>query len=294
MRQAKSAFLILLLTPGPLLGQGLSADEEKATRDWVLSLQTAEGGFTDGKGEGSEPTLKATAAALLALRDLKSQPKEPRACEKFVLSCYDKENGGFAARPGGKADVASSAAGLLAVHELRINTPEYRVRPVVYLCAHAKKPEQFYQAAAAYDALGTKCELSSDWAARLAQTRVKDGGFGKGDDTARHTAGAVVTLIRLGETLGEKDALARVLTAGQRKDGGWGAAGEASDLETSHRAVRALVLLGQKPGDARGAAAFVGKCRNADGGYSLRPGGQSTMQGTRAAVATLRLLGGNR
>lgn len=71
-----------------------------------------------------------------------------------------------------------------------------------------------------------------------------------------------------------------VLVTGQREDGGWGKKGEkASDIETTYRVMRALMLLKEKPKDVKKLRAFVEAHRNKDGGYATKPGDKSSMSG---------------
>src|SRR5437868_7824835 len=54
------------------------------------------------------PILRATAAALRAIKYFKGEPRDTRANAAFVHNCFDSAGGGFADQPGGKPDVSRS------------------------------------------------------------------------------------------------------------------------------------------------------------------------------------------
>lgn len=116
---------------------------------------------------------------------------------------------------------------------------------------------------------------------------------GRGCDDPREVGSAVALGLRLGGNPGdqERQTITRVLTGGQRPDGGWGKAGEkASDLETTYRVMRALVLLKERPADPAKLRAFVASCRAADGGYAAKPGDPANVGGTYYAAIVLHWL----
>jgi hypothetical protein len=117
----------------------------------------------------------------------------------------------------------------------------------------------------------------------------KDGTFGKDLGQARDTGGAAVAILRLGSKVEDRKVILQALDAGQRKDGGWGKAGETgSDLETSYRVMRAYHMLGAKPGAGGAGVAplrkFIAQCQNKDGGYGVAPGKPSSVSGTYFAA----------
>ena len=74
--------------------------------------------------------------------------------------------------------------------------------------------------------------------------------------------------------------MTELLHAGQRDDGGWGKKGEkSSDIESTYRVMRALMLLKEKPKDVKKLREFIASHRNKDGGYATKPGEKSTMSG---------------
>src|SRR5207245_626789 len=110
-----------------------------------------------------------------------------------------------------------------------------------------KKLEDIRLAAAAYEAVKSKCELAGDWIAVIQKRENPDGTFGTGPTAARETGGAVVTLLRLGAEVDRRDNVLKVLKAGQLADGGWGMDGTRADLETTYRVMRAFVMLKDRP-----------------------------------------------
>ncbi|MND06625.1 hypothetical protein D3C83_281040 [compost metagenome] len=51
--------------------------------------------------------------------------------------------------------------------------------------------------------------------------------------------------------------------------------------------MRAYMLMKERPKNRAGMRAFIGKCRNADGGYGVKPGDPSSVSGVYyAAIVT--------
>jgi prenyltransferase beta subunit len=280
------ALVCASLTPA----QAPTTAQKEATVAWIAACQKDSGGFADNKRPATPASLRATLSAVRALRYFGGELKHRDACAKLVIDCYDRKETGFAPMPGGKADALTTAVGLMAVKELDIKEEEYHVKPVIYLCANSKAFEEWRLAAAAYEAIGAKCELADNWVAAIQRAAKPDGTYGKGDGAARATAGAVVTLLRLGAPVDKRESVLKLLKAGQRDDGGWGKAGEPSDLETTYRVVRAFVMLKDSPRDAAACRAFIGRCRTAEGSYSLRPGQEGAMGSTYFAAIVLHWL----
>src|SRR5262249_44695336 len=73
-------------------------DDLKATIAYVKKLQSEGGGFFAGERKPEirqQPTLKATSAAVRALKYLGADVPNKEGCKKFVESCFDKASGGF-------------------------------------------------------------------------------------------------------------------------------------------------------------------------------------------------------
>jgi prenyltransferase beta subunit len=269
-----------------------TADEKKATVAYLQALQTKEGGFRPTP-KAAAPSLRATSSSLRALRYFGGKAPDVEAARKFVLSCHDHRTGGFADTPGGKPDVIVTAVGLMALVELKVPTEKYENKAIAFMTDTAKAFEQVRMTAAGLEAVGKKSEKNEEWIRVLRAKQNRDGTFGKGKGLVRETGSAVACLLRLGGTVKDKDAVVAALDAGQRGDGGFGREGETgSDLETSYRVTRTYVMLGARPKKADALAAFVGKCRNADGGYGVTPGAPSSVGGAYFAGIILHWLGG--
>src|SRR4029077_20380298 len=108
-------FAILLL-PAPLVAQ--TADEKKATIQFLAALQQPDGGFIAAPKKGDaelQSSLRATSGAIRAIRYLGGDVSNPAKALAFVKSCLDSESGAFADAPGGKADLSTTAVGMMAI-----------------------------------------------------------------------------------------------------------------------------------------------------------------------------------
>ena len=247
--------------------RGQSAEEKKATVEYLKGLQAKDGSFAATKsGPMADPTLRATSTATRALRYWGGETPSPDQTAKYVASCFDKASGGFAPTPGGKPDVFTTAVGLMVVVDLKMPLEQYADPAVKFLFANAKTFEDVRIGAAALDTIKKRPAQADDWLKEIVKVRNPDGTFGKGTGQARETGGGVAAILRLGGKLELRDAVVKALKAGQRADGGFGKEEEqASDLEATYRVMRAFVMLKEKPDDAK-LRAFVAKCRNSDGG----------------------------
>src|SRR5262245_23648864 len=122
--------LFIVFTFLPIL-PAQTPEQKKATVKFVQELQVADGGFTptptDGRlDQNPHGSLRATTAGLRALKYFGGEANDKRAAAKFVQSCWDKSSGSFSDQPGGKADVFTTAVGLMAVKELGLPMNEYR------------------------------------------------------------------------------------------------------------------------------------------------------------------------
>jgi prenyltransferase beta subunit len=277
----------------PAWAQVPTPDELHTTIAYLRSLQNEDGGFSaakpaDGKGASS---LRATTAALRALKYFGGEPRDRSAAAHFVVRCFNKSVGGFADRPGGSSvDVATTSIGLLALVDLKLPEGDHTGRALKYLGEHVQGFEDIRIAAAALESVRRSPPKAAAWRKSLEQMRHEDGTFGKGDGAARATGGAMAALLRLGAPVKNRDAVLRTLRDGQRDDGGWGKPGVAgSDLETCYRVVRCLHMLHEKPNLAR-CQRFVARCRNSDGGYGVAPGQPSSVSATYFAGIILHWL----
>jgi prenyltransferase beta subunit len=281
----------VVVSTSPSWGQ--STEQKQATVAWLRGLQNADGGFlTAPSGQSS---LRATLGGLRALKYFGGAPQDREACSRFVAACFDKTTGGFRDQPASRAkpDVILTAVGLMAVVELEMPRDRYSAAAVRFLGEHAREFEDIRMAAAGVEAIGKRPPQADTWLTTLARMREPDGTFGHGDGAARATGGATAAILRLGGRVDHRDTILLTIHNGQRKDGGFGKEGQAgSDLESSYRVVRALVMLRDKPVRVEDLRRFVGRCRNADGGYAVAPGQPSTMAATYFAGILLHWLEG--
>jgi prenyltransferase beta subunit len=287
--------LSVLVISAPVRGQ--TAAEKKATVAYLRGLQTASGGFLPAKvpptsGRMVPPSLRATTAAVRALKYFGGTVQHKKAAVKFVRNCFVKSKGGFSnTQPVLQPDVISTAVGLMAVVELKMPPDRYTAPAVKYLDQSAKSFEEIRMAAAGLEAVHKRPGKAGDWLKEIARLRNADGTYGKGKGAARETGSAVVTVLRLGGKVKDRRQVLKTLRAGQRPDGGFGKADRAgSDLETCYRVLRAFVMLKAIPDDVKGLRKFIARCRNADGGYGLTPGQPSNVGATYFAATVLHWL----
>lgn len=291
----RRALVLTLLIPLPLAAQ--TAAEKTGTVQFLASLQQPDGGFIPGpltKASVAEPksSLRATTAAVRAIKYFGGAVPNADKAAAFVMSCYNREAGGFADQPKGTPDVTTTAIGMMAVAELY---PD-RVDPAPsnrFLANNAKSFEERRLAVAGMEAAKVFAPVIKDWFAEMRKAANPDGTFGKGDAQARETGGVIATFLRAGQKLPEDQhkAVVAALQAGQRSDGGFGKPGDnGSDGETTYRVMRAFHLLKEKPKNVDGVRQFFARCRNADGGYGVAPGQPTTVGGTYYAAAVSRWL----
>jgi prenyltransferase beta subunit len=287
--------ILLLVLCCPAAGFGQSAQEQGPTLAYLRVLQTQSGGFlpsapSSAKDQAPVPSLRATTAALRALKYFGGQAPDRDLAVRFVKASFDPATGGFADRPGAQPDVPTTAVGLMALVELGVPLAPYRDRAIAYMAGKAQSFEEIRMAAAGVEAAGVRPPQADAWLAAIANMRNADGTYGKGDGTARATGSAVVAVLRLGGKVEDRQTILRTLRGGQRTDGGFGKEGEkTSDLESSYRIMRAFHMLREQP-DADALRGFLRRCRNADGGYGVMPGQPSSVGATYYAAIILHWL----
>jgi hypothetical protein len=260
----------------------------QATVSFVQNLQTKNGGFlaqagTDTKGV---PSLRATSSGARTLHYLKGELLNPEGCIQFVASCHDAQSGGFADTPNGKPDVVTTAIGLMAVHELKMPVDKYGPGAIKFLSEKARTFEEIRMAAAGLESIQAKSPKNQAWLDEVLKQSNPDGTFGMGAGRARATAGAIVTILRLGGTPKDPALILKVLKEDQRFNGGYGKEDNeiASDLESTYRVMRCFMMLKAQPDRVEGLRTFIAKCRNEDGGYGVGPGQPSSLSGTYYAA----------
>ncbi len=278
--------LAVLLLAGP---SGQSAEPNKATIAYLQKLQNADGGFRPAADKPLS-SLRATSSALRALKYFGGDALDRARAGDFVKSCFDKKSGGFADTPGGKPDVVLTAVGIMAVVELKLPLGEYETPAIRYLSEHVKTFEDIRIAVAGLEAVHKKSPKNEEWLEQVLKMQNPDGTYGKGGGQARATGSAVVALLRMGGKAEKRDAILRAINEGQRKSGGFGKEGEEGDLETTYRVVRCFHMLKTKPSGTEKVREFIGKCRNADGGYGIKPGQPSAVGPTYFAGIVLSWL----
>jgi prenyltransferase beta subunit len=267
-------------------------EHKRAAINFLNALQNPTGGF-EGGPKDRKASLRSTSASVRALKYLTGKKvveavPNVKECAAFVMSCYDPRTGGFADTPGGKPDVALTAIGVMAAVDLEVPKAKF-AKAMDYLKDNARTFEDVRIGAAAVEAWGVKdCPFKlDDWHAIAINginpklPPINSGG-------ARIIGSITAFTIRLGLQKGADSkpmAIAQLLDRGQLADGGWCKEGEkASDMETTYRVMRAFHLLKEKPRDAAKVREFIGKCRNKDGGYGVKPGDASTPGGVYFAA----------
>ena len=289
-----SAFVLLTYQLAPAVAQ--SAVQKQATISYLHDLQNRDGGFRGKQPKSadsapSKPSLRATSAAVRALKYFGGDVPDRQGSKQFAAACFDKRSGGFADQPGGTPDVATTAVGLMLIVELGMSVDDYKNPALAYLEKNVKTFEDIRIAAAGLEAVNERPAFADSWIKTVKTSLNGDGTFGEGPGAARFTGGAVVALLRItGKPVENRQSVLKALKAGQRSDGGFGKEGtEGSDLETSYRVMRAFHMLKEKP-DAEKLRELIAKCRNSDGGYSIVPGLGSQVGSTYFAAIILHWL----
>ncbi|MCS6866275.1 MAG: prenyltransferase/squalene oxidase repeat-containing protein [Gemmataceae bacterium] len=291
------SFLVLLVWPSAAQAQ-LTPEQKKATIQWITNLQDPQGGFYLAPQDPNidaipQPGLRATSGAVRALKYLGADIPNKDKHAAFVLKCYDATTGGFA-EPGGAPDVTLTSVGIMAAVELGI--PREKIAKAMdYLKDNAKTFEEIRIAAAAVEAWGVKdCPFDlKPWLVDGPKLASHGSFLDPRDGGARQIGSVTALLLRLGSTIRPDDQkrIVQALRDGQRSDGGWGQKdAKASDVETTYRVMRALMLLKSPPADVQKLRAFIDMHRNADGGYTTQPGEKSTMSGVYYCVVVSKWL----
>jgi prenyltransferase beta subunit len=296
----RSACALLFLIPSFASAQTkemIEAIDRKLDSDrtakWVFSLQAPDGGFylapqDPNTDAAPRPSLRATNGAVRALKyrgfPLLKGERDKHAA--FVLKCYDPQTGAFA-EPGGKPDVAITSIGVMAAVELGVPKDKF-AKAMDYLKANAKTFEEVRIGAAAVEAWGVKeCPFKLDeWVAIMSKFADSLPKKVTGDE-ARDIGSLVACSLRMREGFNAEERAVAVgaIKSGEHPTGGWGKKGEKNaDIETTYRVMRTLMMLGEKPKDAKKLREFLDSHRNQDGGYATKPGDKSSMSGVYYAT----------
>ncbi|MFO0908880.1 MAG: family 16 glycoside hydrolase [Isosphaeraceae bacterium] len=262
------------------------------TARFVAAFQNPDGGFA-GK-VGGESTLGSTSSAARILKYCGGSIPDVLGAIKFVKTCVDPATGGFAQRPGGKPDVPTTASGLMALGELKVDDKAMVDAAVGYLVKNAHAFEEIRIAVAGLEAVKRTDPVFAEWEKVVTAGQNDDGTFGAGASLPRDTGGKNVALLRMGKTLEKKDAIAASLRKAQTADGVWGREEGKPDLETTYRIMRFFHMTHESP-DLDKVRGYLAKRRHSDGSYSPAPGAESNLGATYFASIILywsRLLGG--
>jgi hypothetical protein len=275
-------FGLVLLSPSAFsqTKEIVDAIETKlAALKYLQGLAVADGGFK-GTADAKGPSLRGTSAGLRAVKYLGGAVENQEKHTAFVMSCYDPKTGGFADAPGGTPDVFLTAVGVMACVELGVPKAKF-AKAMDYLQENAKTFEDVRIGAAAVEAWGVKdCPFRLDEWFAIADKHSKALRFSPALEDGSWDTGSVAAMyLRLGRPV--EVHTHGFLQDGQREDGGWGRGkGKTSDLETTYRVMRALMLRKIKPKDPAAVRTFLMSCRNKDGGFASKPGDPSTVGGT--------------
>lgn len=272
------AALLLVLAALPARAQTAAPSRYDApeamaqTARYIAGFQNEDGGFAPAPGQGSN--LTATSSALRTLKYVAGSVPNLEACRNYVAKCIDPATGGMVPTPGGAPDVSTTALGLMALHDLGLDTPERVQRAAKFLAEKANSYEEVRIAAAGLEYVNARAPESVDakWVEIINKGRNDDGSWGSGASKAFDTGGRAAALLRLGKTLDHEDAIAEAILAGQRPDGGWSTkeTGD-SDLGSTYRIMRAAYMMKLRP-DLERLRGFLARHRQADGSYSAAPG----------------------
>lgn len=283
MMRHGSICLALVILRSPLHAEAPVGDKDAIA--YVQKLQTSTGGFLASQPAANvrmEPTLRATSAAVRALKYLGADIPNKEACVKFVESCHDSKSGGFkdtAASAG--PDVFTTAVGIMAVTELKMPSERYEAGALKYLSENAQGFEDIRIAVAGLERLGKKAPKAAAWLEEVNKVKIPGDVDGRTSGAARMQGSLIVTVLRLGSQVDDASGHIKRLQGGQRADGGYGKEGAAtSDLETTYRVMRAFHMLKARPGKVEALQAFVARCRNGDGGSGIAPGQPSSVGAT--------------
>lgn len=270
-------FLLSLVLLAPSLAFAQPQEEKTAALKYLASLQQESGSFkSDAKGG---PSLRATSAAIRATKYLGGELANPNQVKAFVMSCYDPPSGGFA-EAGERPNVTVTCIGIMAAVELGIPDSKFPMA-LDFLEAEAKTFDDVRIGAAALESLKSKPKWIENWNAIANKQLNNDGTAGKGASLARDTASVVAMKLRLKLPVANQDKVIAMIRTTQDADGGWKKDGEkTSDLETTYRVMRAMMLAKERPKNTFNLGEFLKSCRNADGGVGVAPGQPSSASGT--------------
>ena len=243
--------------------------EMAQTAAYAASHQNKDGGFAPKVGQPS--SLGTTHSALKILKHVGGSVPDVLACVEYVKSCR-VPGGGFAPTPGGKPDVVTTALGLMAASELKIDDSEMIREAVAFLGKNARSFEEVRMAAAGLEAIGVYSPDAPRWyPPDPGDAELRRAPSAAGAAVPFATGGAAAAILRMGMPLEHRDAIVKAIKAGQRPEGGWSKDDGPPDLSSSYRIMRAMYMMHERP-DIDRLLGFVARCRKSDGSYSSHAG----------------------
>lgn len=284
MKPECMVLVLLIGAPAFLQAQTQTHPDNQATIQWLTSLEQPDGSFAPDAAAGAAPNLRSTLAAVRALKYFGGQVRDKDKVIAYYLKFWDAREGGFGLikiKPGIGTDPATTAMAVMGIADLGGAERQRQEidRSLRYLAERARDFEEIRIAAAAFESVRKPCPVATQWQELILARRGPDGLYGEGDNRPRETGSSVAALLRLGAALQDKQRIIVTLRQGQRKDGGWGKAGQQSDLETCYRVMRACYMLRAAP-DALALRRFLAQCRQPGGAYALQPGQKGSVQAT--------------
>jgi len=264
--------------------------ERNETLRYITERRCAGGGYCHYRLD--EPNAADTFYALDSLRLLDALSPD-RATEEFLLGIQHPDGG-----------YATIYAGAFVLRSLALLGSGPALDPQPWLCAMHPVPHSDARPVESLSAFERTCThltlcrilgIRTDGPLRDAVLRHlharhhADGGFGHPQSTLIETAHALAIRNMLGQPP-EPSRTGRFLQRCEHPVFGYLNRPRATPAFLEHVAagVDCAVLTGRPPGYPEGCRTFIGKCRNANGGYSRSIyGGISTLENTWLAVRTL-------
>lgn len=280
------------------------AQEDRAkTIEYLHSLQGPGGGYRSSVNDQNDrevERLRATFAALSALRCVDGEKRNLELTKRFLKACQDLNSGGYSDVPGGRPSVVLTGLGILAIEEIKL--PNMQLDRTVELSRMQEEALQYLQsgkvktfdevclAAKAIDGRQQTLQptIRKDWQSVIAQATLESANRGR---RQVHMAVSAATLLRIRAPIHSREEIVKSIKASQCLDGGFAYdQGTRSDLELTYQIMDALHVLGQLPFKRTQMRRFVTEHRNQDGGYGLAPKSQSTAVATFYASQILEWL----
>jgi hypothetical protein len=278
--------------------------DRAATLSYVRQWRCPEGGFAPAAGLAADARCTLMSLIVLKAWGGGAGADELQSARRFILRC--RQGSGFSPTPEAAANAFSTAIGLLAFAMTfenpavdsgalerypwpAIDLPAGSAREQcrqsnLWLSERARSFDEIRIATDILERVGERPLAWARWREVIAGQRSQGLPGGKAAAN-RSTALSVLPLLRMGERVPDRAAIAVQLREGQQPDGGYAVEdGAPSDLDTTYWSMRALSALGVGPKDPGALVGFLAGCRACDGGYALVAGGTPSTIGTGKAV----------